>query len=395
MMGTVTFPGLGLEFHLNSIAFRVFGWPVHWYGIIIAAGFLLAVLYCCHVSGRFGIKQDDIIDMLFFAVPLCIIGARLYYIIFYLDLYRREDGSLDFGAMVRIWDGGLAIYGGVIMAVIVLFVFCRVRKIKFLAFADLGVYGMLIGQMIGRWGNFVNIEAYGGPTDLPWRMGIYAYVDGARQYMEVHPTFLYESLWNLLGFVLLVVIARKWRKFDGQMFLSYFAWYGVGRGFIEGLRTDSLYFFNTPIRVSQVFGFVTAAIAIVLLIINLGFRKHDPDDLWVNRVKKSARRVALVYVEGDPAGAKWLKEQSRAAGLSANAWLMRELERNRPILYREKETRAAIAFADEAGRDINAVARVFNSGCGTAQQLGFSVRRLAQVVEQFRQVRKLGYPYAV
>ena len=138
MMGTVTFPGLGLEFHLNSIAFRVFGWPVHWYGIIIAAGFLLAVLYCCHVSGRFGIKQDDIIDMLFFAVPLCIIGARLYYIIFYLDLYRREDGSLDFGAMVRIWDGGLAIYGGVIMAVIVLFVFCRVRKIKFLAFADLG-----------------------------------------------------------------------------------------------------------------------------------------------------------------------------------------------------------------------------------------------------------------
>lgn len=246
MMGTVTFPGLGLEFHLNSIAFRVFGWPVHWYGIIIAAGFLLAVLYCCHVSGRFGIKQDDIIDMLFFAVPLCIIGARLYYIIFYLDLYRREDGSLDFGAMVRIWDGGLAIYGGVIMAVIVLFVFCRVRKIKFLAFADLGVFGMLIGQMIGRWGNFVNIEAYGGPTDLPWRMGIYAYVDGARQYTEVHPTFLYESLWNLLGFVLLVVIARKWRKFDGQMFLSYFAWYGVGRGFIEGLRTDSLYFFNTP-----------------------------------------------------------------------------------------------------------------------------------------------------
>lgn len=309
MMGTVTFPGLGLEFHLNSIAFRVFGWPVHWYGIIIAAGFLLAVLYCCHVSGRFGIKQDDIIDMLFFAVPLCIIGARLYYIIFYLDLYRREDGSLDLGAMVRIWDGGLAIYGGVIMAVIVLFVFCRVRKIKFLAFADLGVYGMLIGQMIGRWGNFVNIEAYGGPTDLPWRMGIYAYVDGARQYMEVHPTFLYESLWNLLGFVLLVVIARKWRKFDGQMFLSYFAWYGVGRGFIEGLRTDSLYFFNTPIRVSQVFGFATAAVAIVALIYLLGFRKHDPDKLWVNQMKAHPRLVALVYPEGQ--GGKWLASQKK------------------------------------------------------------------------------------
>ena len=106
-MGTVSFPGLGLEFHLNRVAFHIGSWPVYWYGIIIAAGFLLAVLYCCHAAKRFGIKQDDIIDMLFFAVPLSIVGARLYYILFYLDLYRREDGSLDFGAMVRIWDGGL------------------------------------------------------------------------------------------------------------------------------------------------------------------------------------------------------------------------------------------------------------------------------------------------
>ena len=312
MMGTVTFPGLGLEFHLNRVAFHVGSWPVYWYGIIIAAGFLLAVVYCCRVSGRFGIKQDDIIDMLFFAVPLCIIGARLYYIIFYLDLYRREDGTLDFEAMVRIWDGGLAIYGGVIMAVIVLFVFCRVRKIKFLAFADLGVFGMLIGQMIGRWGNFVNIEAYGGPTDLPWRMGIYAYVDGARQYMEVHPTFLYESLWNLLGLVILIQVAKRWRKFDGQMFLSYFAWYGVGRGFIEGLRTDSLYLFDTSIRVSQLFGFVTAAVAIVLLVVNLGFRRHDPAELWVNQMKRSCRRVALVYPEGEASAQKWLTEQRKS-----------------------------------------------------------------------------------
>ena len=124
-MGTVSFPGLGLEFHLNRVAFHIGSWPVYWYGIIIAAGFLLAVLYCCHAAKRFGIKQDDIIDMLFFAVPLSIVGARLYYILFYLDLYRREDGSLDFGAMVRIWDGGLAIYGGVIMAVVVLLVFCK------------------------------------------------------------------------------------------------------------------------------------------------------------------------------------------------------------------------------------------------------------------------------
>ena len=265
MMGTVTFPGLGLEFHLNSIAFRVFGWPVHWYGIIIAAGFLLAVLYCCHVSGRFGIKQDDIIDMLFFAVPLCIIGARLYYIIFYLDLYRREDGSLDFGAMVRIWDGGLAIYGGVIMAVIVLFVFCRVRKIKFLAFADLGVYGMLIGQMIGRWGNFVNIEAYGGPTDLPWRMGIYAYVDGVRQYMEVHPTFLYESLWNL-GVLAFMLWYRKRKHFEGEMLWVYFLGYGLGRLWIEGLRTDQLKLPGTPLAVSQLLSAVLVLAAAGVII---------------------------------------------------------------------------------------------------------------------------------
>ncbi|MEQ2455075.1 prolipoprotein diacylglyceryl transferase [Flavonifractor hominis] len=311
MMGTVSFPGLGLEFQLNRVAFHVGSWPVYWYGIIIAAGFLLAVLYCTRVAGQYGIRQDDIIDMLFFAVPLSIVGARLYYIVFYLDLFRKEDGSLDFGAMVRIWDGGLAIYGGVIMAVIVLLVFCKVRRIKFLAFADLGVFGMLIGQMVGRWGNFVNIEAYGGPTDLPWRMGIYAYVDGVRQYMEVHPTFLYESLWNLVGFLLLIQVAKRWRKFDGQMFLSYFAWYGVGRGFIEGLRTDSLYFFNTPIRVSQVFGFATAAVAIVLLVINLVFLKHDPAKLWVNQVKKEARRVALVYREGSPDVQKWYRTQKK------------------------------------------------------------------------------------
>lgn len=307
-MGTVSFPGLGLEFQLNRVAFHVGSWPVYWYGVIIAAGFLLAVMYCSRQAPRFGIRQDDIIDMLFFAVPLSIIGARVYYIIFYPELYRRTDGSWDFGAMVRIWDGGLAIYGGVIMAVITLLVFCKVRKIKFLAFADLGSYGMLIGQMVGRWGNFVNIEAHGGPTDLPWRMGIYQYVDGTRQYMEVHPTFLYESLWNLAGLLLLIWVGKKHRKFDGQIFLGYFAWYGVGRGFIEGLRTDSLYFLNTPIRVSQVFGFATAAVAIILLVILLT-RKHDPAKLWVNQMKAHPRLVALVYPEGD--GGKWLEQQKK------------------------------------------------------------------------------------
>ncbi len=311
MMGVVSFPGLGLEFQLNRVAFHVGSWPVYWYGIIIAAGFLLAVLYCSRRAGQFGIRQDDILDMLFFAVPLAIIGARLYYIVFYLDQFRNEDGSLSLVKMVRIWDGGLAIYGGIIAAVLTLLVFCKVRKIKFLAFADLGVFGLLIGQLVGRWGNFVNIEAHGGPTDLPWRMGIYELVDGTMQYVEVHPTFLYESLWNLLGLILLAAVAKRWRRFDGQMFLSYFAWYGVGRAFIEGLRTDSLYFFHTPIRVSQMFGIATAAVSILLLVVCLCFRKHDPAELWVNQRKRRAPRVALVYQEHDPAGQKWLDQQKK------------------------------------------------------------------------------------
>lgn len=286
MSKTVTFPGLGLEFHLNPIAFSVLGWPIHWYGIIIASGFLLAVAYCTRVSKRFGIREDDVLDMLFFAVPLSIVGARLYYVLFYLDLYRRADGSLDFGAMVRIWDGGLAIYGGVIASALTLLIFCRVKKISFLAFADVGVYGLLIGQAVGRWGNFVNVEAYGGETTLPWRMGIYEVVNGVSVYKEVHPTFLYESLWNVVGLLLLILVARRWRKFDGQIFLGYVLWYGFGRGLIEGLRTDSLYFFSTGIRVSQMLGFVSALVAAVALVV-LWRRAKGPEVLWVNRQKQA------------------------------------------------------------------------------------------------------------
>lgn len=288
MTHTVLFPGLGLQLELNPIAFTLFGWPIHWYGVIIAAGFLLAVLYCSHISPRFGIKQDDLLDVLIAGVPLGIVGARLYYIIFYLDLFRKADGSLDFGAMVRIWDGGLAIYGGVIMAVLVGVVVCRIKKISFFAMADVCVFGLLIGQAVGRWGNFVNVEAYGGETTLPWRMGIVEYAaNGTARYLEVHPTFLYESLWNIVGLIVLIVIAKRWRKFDGQMFFSYLVWYGVGRGFIEGLRTDSLYFFGTGIRVSQMLGFASALAGAAVLIWMLAVRRPGPERLWVNRQKET------------------------------------------------------------------------------------------------------------
>lgn len=288
-MRTVAFPGLGLEFHLSRMAFSIFGFPVYWYGIIIAAGFLLAIFYCCRKAPQLGLKSDDFIDLLFFAVPLAIVGARLYYIIFYLDFFRRTDGTLDFLQMVRIWDGGLAIYGGVIAGVITALIFCKIKKLKFSAFADLLAFGLLIGQCIGRWGNFVNIEAYGSQTTLPWRMGVYEFVSGAWQYVEVHPTFLYESLWNLAGFILLAVIAKNWRKFDGQIFLCYLAWYGLGRGLIEGLRTDSLYFFQTGLRVSQILGFASAVIALLILAFHLVLKRHRPENLWVHQV---AARVA-------------------------------------------------------------------------------------------------------
>ncbi len=290
-MNPITFPGLGLTFQIDRVAFTIFGHSIYWYGIIIACGFLLAVAYCCRQSKHYGIKQDDLIDMLFFAVPLCIIGARLYYIIFYFSLYQKEvDGKLvpDFYQMIRIWDGGLAIYGAVIMAILVALVFCRVKKIKFGAMADLGCFGLLIGQAIGRWGNFVNQEAFGGPTGLPWRMGLT--VGGT--YMEVHPTFLYESAWNVLGFFLLWYIAKHWRKFDGQIFWGYLAWYGFGRGIIEGLRTDSLYFFGLklfglPIRTSQVLGFASALVAVAVLVWQLR-KGHRPEELYVNQAAASA-----------------------------------------------------------------------------------------------------------
>ena len=307
MTNVVSFPGLGLEFTLNRVAFHLFARPVYWYGVIIALGFLLAVLWCCRRSAEFGIRQDDILDMLIAAVPLCIIGLRAYYVVFYLDLFKKPDGSLDWEKILRISDGGLAIYGAIIMAAIVLLVFCRWRKISFLAFADLGVQGLFIGQCIGRWGNFMNVEAYGSVTGAPWRMcaasiaeelrrgglleseaAYQAVLDGT---LGVHPTFLYESLWNLAGLVLVYVISRKAYKFDGQLFMFYLFWYGTGRFWIEGLRTDSLYFFGlelfgAPVRVSQVVALVTALAGAGVLIWQLWFYKGERRALYARRLRE-------------------------------------------------------------------------------------------------------------
>lgn len=299
----VTFPGLGLEFHLNPILLSItedFG--IHWYGAIIAAGFLLAVLWCCRQSDRFGIKQDDILDLLIFAVPLSIIGARLYYVIFEFENYYVAG---DFGAtlvkIIRIWDGGLAIYGGIIAAALTTFTVSKVKKIKFLAFADLGCMGLFIGQIVGRWGNFVNVEAFGSVTDVAWRMAgpnvanylkrtgqidttVYdQIVDGT---LGVHPTFFYESMWNLIGLLLLVLIIKNRRKFDGQMFFAYVAWYGVGRFWIEGLRTDSLCVPGTSLRVSQLIALVSALAAVGCVLYMFFVKKPEPEQLYVNQLKE-------------------------------------------------------------------------------------------------------------
>jgi phosphatidylglycerol:prolipoprotein diacylglycerol transferase len=288
MNTAITFPGLGIEWNPNRVAFTILGKEVYWYGIIIAAGFLLAVWFCLKQAKQYGITSDNLIDVLIFAVPLSIIGARIYYIIFYFSLFQTEvDGVLkpDFGKMIAIWDGGLAIYGGIIVAVVTTFVVCKIKKIGFGAFCDLGCFGLLIGQAVGRWGNFINREAFGGETTLPWRMGLYA-----PDYVEVHPTFLYESLWNVLGFLLLFWFVKKiGRKFDGQIFLMYVIWYGIGRAVIEGLRTDSLYFFGLtffgmPIRTSQMLAIASCIIAAGILIFQLAVRKHALEDLYVNRV---------------------------------------------------------------------------------------------------------------
>jgi len=300
MENVIAFPGLGLEFTINKIAFSVFGFDIHWYGIIIAVGFLLAVVYALKKCNQVGIKQDDLIDLLIFAVPISIIGARTYYVVFNYDKIYYYDHP----AMFRIWDGGLAIYGAIIAAVITCIFVCKYKGIKLGAMLDIGAMGLLIGQAIGRWGNFVNQEAYGGLSDALWRMEIYDYSTMSR--ICVQPTFLYESLWNAIGFLLLHLYFKK-RKFYGEVFLMYTAWYGFGRGIIEGMRSDSLYFFGTGLRVSQFLGFMLAIISIAILIYNYLFRDRDEDTMATPYLPKKMKKVKVAeaaeeVIEAEEAG---------------------------------------------------------------------------------------------
>ncbi len=240
-VSTLSFPGLGIgEFKINSVAFTLFGKEVAWYGVIITLGIVLACLYVMYRTKQNGISEDDVLDLALFVVPIGIVCARLYYVIFEWDRY---DSLWD---VIAIWNGGLAIYGGIIGGGLTAFFVAKYKKIDVLLLLDILAPAVLIGQILGRWGNFMNAEAYGSITDLPWRMGIHTYA-GA---VYVHPTFLYESLWNVLGFIILNIFFKK-KQYNGQIFYGYIAWYGSGRFFIEGLRADSLYLWGTSIRASQ------------------------------------------------------------------------------------------------------------------------------------------------
>lgn len=272
----ISFPSLGIDID-PARQFSLGPLNIHMYGLIIALGLTLAVVYAMRRAPRFGLTEDHVLDGVLWVTPFAIICARAYYCAFSWELYADNPISV-----LYIWNGGIAIYGGVLGAVAGVLVFCKVRKISLGAALDLVLLGFLIGQAIGRWGNFFNREAFGAETDSFLRMGLYSPLTDTVTYH--HPTFLYESVWNALGFVVLHVLSKK-RKYDGQIALGYAVWYGLGRTFIEGLRTDSLYVPGTSIRVSQLLAALsclTAAAVLAYFVINPPAKK-----LFAQRVLES------------------------------------------------------------------------------------------------------------
>ncbi|MBP0957138.1 MAG: prolipoprotein diacylglyceryl transferase [Oscillospiraceae bacterium] len=268
----IVFPGLGIDIKIDNEAFSLFGLSIKWYGVLIALGMLLAMIYCFKRTKEFGIDGDRLTDAVFAGLIGAVIGARLYYVALHAESFH------DIKEIFAIRDGGLAIYGGIIGALLFGCITAKLRKLRILPTLDLAAMGFLIGQSLGRWGNFFNQEAFGCNTTLPWGMSggkIQQYLANhqaslAAQGMEinpyapVHPCFLYESIWCALGFILLHFY-HKHRKFDGEVFCMYVFWYGLGRFFIEGLRTDSLYIGS--VRASQMLALISAIAALALIII--------------------------------------------------------------------------------------------------------------------------------
>lgn len=236
---------------MNPVAFTIFGVDIMWYGVLISTGVLLGVVFALRECKRIGFKEDNLLDFLLYAIPAAIVGARAYYVIFSWDFYSKNPDQI-----INIRNGGLAIHGALIAGVIVGVLFCKIRKIKVLELLDIVMPSVALGQAIGRWGNFINQEAHGGPTDLPW--GII--VNG----QKVHPTFLYESIIDFCIFLFLMWFRKNKKITDGQVLGLYLILYSAGRFFVEGLRTDSLMFLG--MRVAQLISLGSILLGVILLV---------------------------------------------------------------------------------------------------------------------------------
>lgn len=284
-MYEIRFPNLGIEFEHIGTGISIGGFEIKFYGIVIALGFLLGMYFSSKAAKKIGLNPELVLDYVIWMIVPAIVGARLYYVIFSWDYYRNHLGEI-----INTRSGGLAIYGGIIAAAIVLFIFCKKKKVSILKFSDIAVIGLLIGQILGRWGNFFNREAFGGFTDGPLAMqiptdyflkvgrlseiiesGLYdkaIYVQHSghvHAFIQVHPTFLYEGLWNL-ALLLLIVYMLRHRKFDGQLAAIYAAGYGIGRFWIEGLRTDQLLIPGIKFPASQAVACILVISAVIFVI---------------------------------------------------------------------------------------------------------------------------------
>lgn len=252
---------------MDPIAFYLFGLPIRWYGLLIASAVIIGTILALRETKRKGLEEDTFIDLLLYAIPAAIVGARIYYVIFSWDLYRENPIEA-----FNIRNGGLAIHGVIIAAVLVVIIFSKVKKQNPWILVDIAAPSLILGQAIGRWGNYANQEAYGRPTDLPWAI----IVDG----VKVHPTFLYESIWNFLGFIVLILLRKQKNLFkQGEIAIAYVIWYSFGRFWIEGMRTDSLYLVG-DIRISQVLSLVLFFGGWAVLIWR---RKTNPNLKFYNR----------------------------------------------------------------------------------------------------------------
>ena len=345
MVYHVQFPGLGLEFTINRVALSIGGFNIYWYGVIIAVGMLLALLYAFRYAPDFGIDSDRLVDVVAIGTVMAIVCARIYYVAMAPFEYQSVWEMID----IRL--GGIAIYGAVIGAFVFGGLAAKWRKVPLLPLFDLVALGFLIGQCIGRWGNFVNQEAFGTNTTLPWGM----YSEGTKAYLQsvqvtlpagmtvdpnmpVHPTFLYESIWCLVGFVALALYVKH-RKFHGQIFLLYAIWYGLGRGWIEGLRTDSLLIGNTSLRASQLVAYLSALVAFALLVAGLRRAKGKTlmVTLAVRDIQKEAQAADRFSPDALPASASHAEfvaateaMNDRLAGLDLDALDIEELEDPEP-----------------------------------------------------------------